>query len=37
MVTSRDEPPVDLASVLADSNVESLLATLDVSLVDLWR
>ena len=35
MVTSRDEPPVDLASVLADSNVESLLATLDAELVGL--
>lgn len=35
MVTSRDDPEVDLAAVLADSNVESLLATLDAELVGL--
>jgi probable Rubsico expression protein CbbX len=34
-VATRDDPPLDLASVLADSNVESLLATLDAELVGL--
>ena len=35
MAAGRDDPPLDLASVLADSNVESLLATLDRELVGL--
>jgi probable Rubsico expression protein CbbX len=35
MVATRDDPPLDLATVLADSNVESLLATLDAELVGL--
>ena len=34
-VPTRDDPPLDLATVLADSNVESLLATLDRELVGL--
>ena len=35
MVTTHDDPPLDLASALADSNVESLLATLDAELIGL--
>ena len=35
MVTTHDDPPLDLASALADANVESLLATLDAELIGL--
>jgi probable Rubsico expression protein CbbX len=35
MMATRDDPPLDLATALADSNVESLLATLDAELVGL--
>ena len=35
MVTTHDDPPLNLASALADSNVESLLATLDAELIGL--
>ena len=35
MVTTHDDPPLDLASALADSNVEPLLAMLDAELIGL--